>query len=57
MKKAVSLVLFLTLGLAMETASADFVFWDVDPLPEPINTPGISAGDFTMTADGLEAYG
>ncbi|MHC4565799.1 MAG: hypothetical protein ACYTE3_08565, partial [Planctomycetota bacterium] len=29
---------------------------DVEPLPELINTPGISVGDFTMTADGLEAY-
>jgi hypothetical protein len=56
MKKKISIVLFLALGLAMETASADFVFWDVEPLPELINTPGISVGDFTMTADGLEAY-
>ncbi|MHC4705194.1 MAG: hypothetical protein ACYTFQ_31980, partial [Planctomycetota bacterium] len=56
MKKTISLVSLLTLGLAMQTAHADFVFRDAEPLPEPINTPGISAGDFTMTADGLEAY-
>jgi hypothetical protein len=37
-------------------AKADFVFGDVETLPEPINTPGISSGDLTMTADGLEAY-
>ena len=37
-------------------AKADFTFGDVEPLPELINTPGISPGDFTMTADGLEAY-
>jgi len=41
-----------TFGLA----KADFTFGDVETLPEPINTPGISSGDFTMTADGLEAY-
>jgi len=56
MKKKISLVLVLTLGFAMETASADFVFGDVETLTEPINTPGISSGDLTMTADGLEAY-
>ena len=38
------------------SANADFTFGDVEPLPEPINTPGISSGDFTMTSDGLEAY-
>jgi hypothetical protein len=37
-------------------SNADFTFGDVEPLPEPINTPGIISGDFTMTADGLEAY-
>jgi hypothetical protein len=37
-------------------AKADFTFGDVETLPEPINTPGISSGDLTMTADGLEAY-
>ncbi len=41
-----------TFGLA----KADFTFGDAEPLPEPINTPGIISGDFTMTADGLEAY-
>jgi hypothetical protein len=56
MKKTISLVLVLALGFAMETASADFVFGDVETLPEPINTPGINSGDVTMTADGLEAY-
>jgi len=49
-------ILILALSLAAEVANADFVFGDVEPLPEPINTPGISSGDFTMTADGLEAY-
>jgi hypothetical protein len=56
MEKTLSFVLVLALGLAAEIASADFVFWDVEALPEPVNTPGISAGDFAMTADGLEAY-
>jgi len=56
MKKIILLVLVLALSLATEVAKADFTFGDVEPLPELINTPGISAGDFTMTADGLEAY-
>ncbi|MFC1635158.1 hypothetical protein ACFL5Z_09970 [Planctomycetota bacterium] len=56
MKETILVVLVLALGLAMETANADFVFGDVEPLPESINMPGISTGDFTMTADGLEAY-
>ncbi|MCP4263152.1 MAG: hypothetical protein GY774_37435 [Planctomycetes bacterium] len=56
MKKTISLVLVLALALTAEVANADFTFGDVEPLPEPINTPGISAGDFTITADGLEAY-
>ncbi|MBL7184853.1 MAG: PD40 domain-containing protein [Phycisphaerae bacterium] len=55
-RKAGALVLVLTLGLAAEVANADFTFGDVESLPELINTPGISPGDFTMTADGLEAY-
>ena len=55
-RKAGALVLVLALGLAMESASADLVFRYVEPLPEPINTPGINSGDFTMTSDGLEAY-
>ena len=56
MKIIISLVLVLPLSLAAEVANADFTFGDMEPLPEPINTPGISSGDFTMTADGLEAY-
>jgi len=56
MKKTISLVLVLVLGLAMNIVNADFNFGDVEPLPEPINMPGIVSGDFTMTADGLEAY-
>jgi len=50
----VLVVLFLV--CVVNTAKADFTFADVEPLPEPINTPGIISGDFTMTADGLEAY-
>jgi hypothetical protein len=56
MKQIISLVLVLSLGLATEVANADFTFGDVEPLPELINTPGTGSGDFTMTADGLEAY-
>ncbi|MGB2865299.1 MAG: LamG-like jellyroll fold domain-containing protein [Sedimentisphaerales bacterium] len=56
MKKTISLLLVLALGLAADVANADFTFGDVEPLPELINTPGISPGDFTMTTDGLEAY-
>ena len=56
MKKTTSLVLVLALGLAAGVANADFTFGDMEPLLEPINTPGIISGDFTMTADGLEAY-
>jgi len=55
MKKKISLVLVMALSQTMETASADFVFWDVEPLTEPINTPGIISGDFTMTAGGVQA--
>jgi len=56
MKKTISLVLVLALGLAAEVSNADYTFGDMEPLPEPINMPGIISGDFTMTADGLEAY-
>ncbi|HUU19715.1 MAG TPA: protease inhibitor I42 family protein [Sedimentisphaerales bacterium] len=56
MKKTILFVLVLAFGLTTEVANADFVFGDMEPLPEPINTPGIISGDFTMTADGLEAY-
>ena len=56
MKKTISLVLVLVSSLAADVANADFTFGDVEPLPEPINMPGIISGDFTMTADGLEAY-
>jgi hypothetical protein len=56
MKKTILLTLVLALGLAAENADADFTFGDMEPLPEPINRPGIISGDFTMTADGLEAY-
>jgi Tol biopolymer transport system component len=56
MKKTILFVLVLALGLTAEVANADFTFGDVELLPEPINTPGIISGDFTTTADGLEAY-
>jgi len=57
MKKSILFALVLVLGLATNVTNADFTFGDVEPLPEPISTPGESVGDFTMTADGLEAYG
>ena len=57
MKKTILFALVLVLGLATNVTNADFTFGDVEPLPEPISTPGESVGDFTMTADGLEAYG
>jgi len=56
MKKVIVMLLVLALALTVEVANADFAFGDVETLPEPINTPGGSSGDFTMTADGLEAY-
>jgi hypothetical protein len=56
MKKTISLVLVLALCMVADVANADYTFGDVETLPEPINTPGIISGDFTMTADGLEAY-
>jgi len=55
MKKTISLVLVLVLGLAVEVANADFTFGEPVNLGPPINTPpgGVA---FTVSADGLEMY-
>ena len=52
----ISLVLVFVVALTVKVTKADFTFGEMEPLPEPINPPGISSTDFTMTADGLEAY-
>jgi hypothetical protein len=48
-------VFFVAVILYCGNINADFDFGDVEPLPEPVNMPGVTSGDFTMTADGLEA--
>jgi hypothetical protein len=50
----IGIVLVIVFGVGV--VKADFDFGDVELLPEPINIPGITSGDFTMTADRLEAY-
>ena len=55
MKKTISLVLVLALGLATEVANADFTFGKPANLGPPFNTPSRETS-FVLSADGLEMY-
>ncbi|MHC4536295.1 MAG: LamG-like jellyroll fold domain-containing protein [Planctomycetota bacterium] len=55
MKKTISIVLVLALGLAVEVANADFTFGEPVNLGPPFNSPSLDAS-FVLSADGLEVY-
>jgi len=55
MKKIISLVLVLVLGIVVEVANADFTFGEPVNLGPPINTPSREVSGF-VSADGLEIY-
>jgi len=57
MKKIISMVLVLTLGLAVEVANADFTFGEPVNLEPPINSSGEeNLFNLIISADGLEMY-
>ena len=55
MKKIISLVLVLALGLAAEVAKADYTFGEPTNLGPIVNTSSIDAGP-SISADGLSLY-
>jgi predicted secreted protein len=55
MKRTISLVLILALGMATKVAKADFIFGTPTNLGPPVNTPD-SDGSPNITPDGLSLY-
>jgi hypothetical protein len=56
MKKTISLILVLTLGLAAEVANADFIIGTLAKLPQQVNLPGYTSGAPSISADGLSLF-
>jgi hypothetical protein len=56
MRKAISLVLVMVLGLAVEVAKADFTFGEPSKLPPPVNLTGYTSGAPSISSDGLSLF-